>query len=308
MISVEMNNTNTLITGGSGMVGSTINGGIKLSTKDCDLRNWNDTLSLFKDIKPNKVIHCAARVGGVGGNMNYKGTFYYDNIMMNTNVLEAARLTNVEKLVSFLSTCIFPDQVEYPLTEKKIHLGAPHSSNYGYAYAKRMLDVQTEVYREQYGVNFVSVIPTNIYGPNDNFNIDNGHVLPALLHKCYLAKKNGTDLEVWGNGKPLREFIYSEDVGKLTEWALDDYQESEPIIFTTSQEISIKNLVDIIVDKFNFKGKVVWRSDKPNGQFRKPSNNSKLLSYLPDFKFTPIEEGIEKTVNWLMDNYRRIRK
>tara|TARA_Y100000034_G_scaffold52507_1_gene64456 strand:+ start:950 stop:1876 length:927 start_codon:yes stop_codon:yes gene_type:complete len=308
MISVEMNNTNTLITGGSGMVGSTINGGIKLSTKDCDLRNWNDTLSLFKDIKPNKVIHCAARVGGVGGNMNHKGTFYYDNIMMNTNVLEAARLTNVEKLVSFLSTCIFPDQVEYPLTEKKIHLGAPHSSNYGYAYAKRMLDVQTEVYREQYGVNFVSVIPTNIYGPNDNFNIDNGHVLPSLLHKCYLAKKNGTDLEVWGNGKPLREFIYSEDVGKLTEWALDDYQEGEPIIFTTSQEISIKNLVDIIVDKFNFKGKVVWRSDKPNGQFRKPSNNSKLLSYLPDFKFTPIEEGIEKTVNWLMDNYRRIRK
>ena len=308
MISVEMNNTNTLITGGSGMVGSTINGGIKLSTKDCDLRNWNDTLSLFKDIKPNKVIHCAARVGGVGGNMNHKGTFYYDNIMMNTNVLEAARLTNVEKLVSFLSTCIFPDQVEYPLTEKKIHLGAPHSSNYGYAYAKRMLDVQTEVYREQYGVNFVSVIPTNIYGPNDNFNIDNGHVLPSLLHKCYLAKKNGTDLEVWGNGKPLREFIYSEDVGKLTEWALDDYQEGEPIIFTTSQEISIKNLVDIIVDKFNFKGKVVWRSDKPNGQFRKPSDNSKLLSYLPDFKFTPIEEGIEKTVNWLMDNYRRIRK
>ena len=114
---------------------------------------------------------------------------HYDNIMMNTNVLESCRLTKVKNLVSFLSTCIFPDKIEYPLTEKKIHEGAPHASNYGYAYAKRMLDVQTEVYREQYGVNFVSIIPTNIYGPHDNFNIDGGHVIPSLIHKCYMAKK-----------------------------------------------------------------------------------------------------------------------
>ena len=207
-----------------------------------------------------------------------------------------------------MSTCVFPDDVEYPLTEKKIHLGEPHSSNYPYAYAKRMLDVQSRAYNEQYGTNYVTVIPTNIYGPNDNFSIEDGHVLPSLLHKCYLAKQNNTDLKVWGSGKPLREFIYSEDVGKLSEWVLDNYEEQEPIIFSTSEEISIRDVVDIIVDKFDFRGKVVWESDKPDGQFRKPSDNSKLKSYLPDFQFTPIEDGIEKTVEWLVNNYKEIRK
>ena len=298
----------TLVTGGTGLVGSTINADFKLSSKDVDLKQFDITLAVFDFFKPKKVIHCAARVGGLGGNMNYKGEFFLDNIMMNTNVLESCRQVGVEKLVSFMSTCVFPDDVEYPLTEKKVHLGEPHSSNYPYAYAKRMLDVQSRAYNEQYGTNYVTVIPTNIYGPNDNFSIENGHVLPSLLHKCYLAKQNNTDLKVWGSGKPLREFIYSEDVGKLSEWALDNYEEQEPIIFSTSEEISIRDVVDIIVDKFNFKGKVVWESDKPDGQFRKPSDNSKLKSYLPDFKFTPIEDGIEKTVEWLVNNYEEIRK
>jgi GDP-L-fucose synthase len=171
-----------------------------------------------------------------------------------------------------------------------------------------MIEVQSRAYNEQYGTNYVCVIPTNIYGPNDNFNIDNGHVLPALLHKCYLAKQNNTDLEVWGSGKPLREFIYSEDVAKLTEWVLDNYEEQEPIILSPSEGISIKAVVDIIVDKFNFKGNVKWESDKPDGQFRKPPDNSKLLSYLPEFKFTPIEEGIEKTIDWFVKNYDTARK
>ena len=225
---------NTLVTGGTGLVGSTIDADIKLSSSDVDLRDWNSTLKFFEKISPKNVIHCAARVGGVGGNMNAKGEFYYDNIMINTNVLEASRRIGVKKVVSFLSTCIFPDDIEYPLTEKKIHLGAPHKTNYGYAYSKRMLDVQAECYREQYGVDFVSVVPTNIYGPHDNFNINTGHVLPSLLHKCYIANENNTDLEVWGDGSSLREFIYSEDVGKLTNWALNNYDEVEPIIFTTS--------------------------------------------------------------------------
>jgi len=298
-----------LITGGTGLVGSAISTGKKLASSDCDLRDWDKTISLFENLKPEEVIHCAGKVGGLGGNMNYKGEFFYDNIMINTNVLEACRLTNVKKVVSFLSTCIFPDDVEYPITEEQIHNGKPHNSNYPYAYAKRMLDVQSRAYSEQYGTNYVCVIPTNIYGPNDNFSIDNGHVLPALLHKCYLAKKNNTDLKVWGSGKPLREFIYSEDIARLTEWALDEYEEKEPIIFSTSEEIAIKDLVDIVIDKFDFKGNVVWEKDKPDGQLRKPSDNSKLKSYLPDFKFTPIEEGIEKTIDWLMKNYNKgIRK
>jgi len=298
----------TLVTGGTGLVGSAINAGIKLSSKDGNLKDWKTTLSLFEKLNPEKVIHCAGRVGGLGGNMNYKGEFFYDNIMINTNVLEASRQVGVKKVVSFLSTCVFPNEVEYPITEKQIHNGEPHSSNYPYAYAKRMAEVQSRAYSEQYGTNYVCVIPTNIYGPNDNFSLNDGHVLPALLHKCYLAKQNGTDLEVWGSGKPLREFIYSEDVARLTEWALDNYEELEPIIFSTANEISIKDVVDIIVDKFNFKGNVVWQSDKPDGQFRKPADNSKLLSYLPDFEFTPIEDGIEKTVDWLMNNYGIIRK
>jgi GDP-L-fucose synthase len=298
----------TLVTGGTGLVGSTINADVKLSTKDVNLKDWGTTLAVFEFFKPKKVIHCAARVGGLGGNMNYKGEFFYDNIMINTNVLEACRKVGVEKLVSFMSTCVFPDDVEYPLTEKKIHLGEPHSSNYPYAYAKRMLDVQSRAYNEQYGTNYVTVIPTNIYGPNDNFSIDNGHVLPSLLHKCYLAKQNNTDLAVWGSGKPLREFIYSDDVARLSEWALDNYDEQEPIIFSTSEEISIRDVVGIIVDKFDFKGKVIWQPDKPDGQYRKPSDNSKLKSYLPNFKFTPIEDGITKTIEWLVNNYEEIRK
>ena len=305
---IKNSNKGLLVTGGTGLVGSSIKADIKLSTKDVDLRDFQSTLTLFENMRPNKVIHTAARVGGLGGNMNYKGEFFYENIMINTNVLESCRKVGVEKVVSFLSTCVFPDNVEYPLTEKKVHLGEPHSSNYPYAYAKRMAEVQSRAYNEQYGTNYVCVIPTNIYGPHDNFSISNGHVLPALLHKCYLAKQNGTDLEVWGSGKPLREFIYSEDVAKLSEWVLDNYEEQEPIILSTSEEISIKDVVDIVVDKFDFKGNVVWQSDKPDGQFRKPSDNSKLLSYLPDFKFTPIEEGVEKTVEWLIQNYENIRK
>lgn len=297
-----------LITGGTGLIGSTIKNGKKLSSKDGDLRKWEDTIKIFKENNPKKVIHCAARVGGLGSNMNYKGEFFYENIMINTNVLEACRQVGVKKVLSFLSTCVFPAEIDYPLTENKMHLGEPHVSNYPYAYVKRMLEVQTRAYGEQYGTNWTSVIPVNVYGPHDNFSIEDGHVVPALLHKCYLAKINNTPFEVWGSGKPMREFIYSEDIAKLTEWALDNYHEQEPLILSTSQETSIEEIVDIIVDKFNFKGKVVWQRDMPDGQQRKPSDNSKLLSYLPDFKFTPLDEGIEKTIDWIVDNYKGIRK
>ena len=300
----------TIITGGTGLVGSVINidNSVKLSSKDVDLKNWEKTLELFKSLNPKHVIHCAARVGGIGGNMNYKGEFFYDNIMINTNVIEASRRVGVEKVVSFLSTCVFPDDVEYPLTESKIHLGEPHSSNYPYAYAKRMADIQSRAYKEQYDVDYVSVIPTNIYGPNDNFNLEQGHVMPMLIHKCYLAQKNNEDFKVWGTGKPLREFIYSKDVGELTTWALKNYDEPEPIILSTSQEISIKDLVDLIVSGFNYKGKVIFDTDKPDGQYRKPSDNSKLKKYLPNFEFTPVEVGVQKTIEWFIENYEGARK
>tara|TARA_R100001163_G_scaffold65441_1_gene62607 strand:+ start:2571 stop:3479 length:909 start_codon:yes stop_codon:yes gene_type:complete len=297
-----------LITGGTGLVGSSISQGIKLSSKDGDLRDLDKTLEIFDKHKPNKVIHCAGRVGGLGGNMNYKGEFFYDNIMMNTNVIEAARRTGVERLVCFLSTCVFPDDVEYPLTEEKVHLGEPHFSNYPYAYAKRMADIQIRAYREQYGIEYVSVIPTNIYGPHDNFNIETGHVLPSLIHKCYLAQQNNTDFVIWGTGKPLREFIFSKDIAKLTEWVLDNYTDEQPIIFSTSDAVTIKDVVDLIVEYMNFKGNVVWDRDKPDGQYRKPSSTAKLESLIPDYEFTSVEDGLKETVEWFHSNYESLRK
>ena len=296
-----------LVTGGNGLVGSSIKSDVKIG-KEFDLRNSEETNKMFELHKPTHVIHCAGKVGGLSANMNYKGEFFYDNIMINTNVIEFARKHNVKKLVSFLSTCIFPNEIEYPITEKKIHFGEPHFSNYPYAYAKRMADIQIRAYREQYGVEYVSVIPTNIYGPNDNFSLNNGHVIPMLLHKLYLAQKNNTDFIVWGSGKPLREFIYSKDIARLSEWALDNYNESEPIIFGNSEEISIEDLVDLLVKEFNFKGNVIFDKSKPDGQFRKPSDNSKLKTYLPGFKFTPIEEGLKETITWFIENYENTRK
>jgi len=296
-----------LVTGGKGLVGSAINADIKIG-REFDLTSQIETNMAFELHKPTHVIHCAGKVGGVGSNMKYKGEFFYDNIMINTNVIESCRKHNIEKLLAFLSTCIFPDNVEYPLNEKKIHIGPPHTSNDAYAYAKRMSDIQIRAYKEQYGLNYTSVIPTNIYGINDNFSLENGHVIPMLMHKLYLAQKNNTDFIVWGSGKPLREFIYSKDIAKLSEWAIENYNEIEPIIFTNSQEISIMNLVDLLVKEFNFKGKVVFDSTKPDGQFRKPSDNSKLKSYLPDFQFTSIEIGIKETVKWFIENYENIRK
>jgi GDP-L-fucose synthase len=302
------NNLDMLVTGGRGLVGSSLSGDMNRVGSEFDLRDKTVTDKLFSDLSPKNVIHCAARVGGLGGNMNHKGEFFYDNIMMNTNVIESCRVHNVKKLVCFLSTCVFPNDVEYPLTEKKIHLGPPHNTNDSYSYAKRMADIQIRAYREQYGLNYVSVIPTNIYGPNDNFDLANGHVVPSLIHKCYLAKKNNTPFKIWGSGKPLREFIFSKDVGRLTKWVLENYEEEEPIIFSTSKEVSIKDVVDLIVKHMSFNGEVIWESDKPDGQFRKPSDNSKLLSYLPDFKFTSLDDGLKETIDWFISNYENCRK
>lgn len=299
-----------LVTGGYGLVGSEFNKDnfIPLSSSEADLRIKSEVDKVLETITFDGIIHCAAKVGGVGGNMNYKGEFFYDNIMMNTNVIESARQHDIKNLVCFLSTCVFPDSVEYPLTEKKIHLGPPHFSNDAYAYAKRMADVQIRAYKEQYGLNYKSVIPTNIYGPNDNYDIVNGHVIPSLIHKCFLARENKTDFTIWGTGTPLREFIFSRDVAKLTEWVLDNYEENEPIILSTSEEISIKEVVGIITELMNFKRNVKWDSSKPDGQFKKPSDNSKIKNYLPDFKFTPLYDGLKETIEYFENNYNIIRK
>jgi len=298
----------TLITGGGGLVGSAMKSELKLTREFCDLTDRKQTESLFKTIKPEGVIHCAGKVGGIGGNSNYKGEYFYDNLLINTNVIEASRKAGAKRLVAFLSTCVFPDKVTYPLTIDQIHLGEPHESNYPYAYAKRMADVQIRAYREQYGLNYTSIIPSNIYGPNDNFSLEHGHVMPMLIHKLYLANQNKTDFIVWGSGKPLREFIYSKDVAHLAEWTLENYKGTDPLIFSEDEEISIKDIVDILVKEFSFKGRVIFDESKPDGQFKKPSDNSKIKELYPQFEYTPLEVGIKETINWFIENYETARK
>ena len=302
----------TLVTGSSGLLGYAIRqlnpkDTIYITRKDGDLSDFKKTEKIFEQIKPDRVIHLAAEVAGIGGNMIHSGKFFRDNIMININVLEAARLAGVDKLISFMSTCVFPDKCKYPLNEKDIHKGPPHPSNFGYAYAKRMLGIQSAAYRKEWGCNYIVAIPTNIYGENDFWNLDDGHVIPSLIHKCFLAKKNNEDFIVWGSGKPLREFVYSKDVAKLILWAIDKYNEESPIILTNSEENRIKTLVELVVKEIGFQGKVIFDTTKPEGQYRKPSDNSKLKKYLPNFKFTPLDKGIKNTVAWFIKNHPNIR-
>ena len=273
---------NLLVTGGSGLVGS----------------------SITADFKPGRdELDCAARVGGIKANMEHLGEFFYENITINSNVLEAARVCGVNKVVSFMSTCVFPDDATYPLSPDQIHKGEPHSSNYAYAYAKRMLEVQSRAYREQYGCNFVTVIPCNIYGPHDNFDLNSSHVIPALIHKCYVAKENGTDFEVWGTGKASREFIYVEDVAEIVKWVLYNYNDSVPFIISPDEEINMSILAQTIAFKMNFKGNIVYNNNYPDGQLRKPSDNSLLKKCLPEFEFTPVKEGLSKAIEWFSSEY-----
>jgi len=309
-----------LVTGGSGLVGRAVQAMSAIDTqagerwifvgsKDGDLRSMDATKAMFAKHRPTHVLHLAAFVGGLFRNLKYKVDFYRDNVQMNDNVMECCREYNC-KLVSCLSTCIFPDKTSYPIDETMIHNGPPHKSNEGYAYAKRMLDVMNRCYLDQHGCKFTSVVPTNIYGPHDNFNIQDGHVIPGLIHKCYIAKNTGGDFHIWGSGTPLRQFIYSDDLARLMIWTLRDYAEVEPIILSVGEadEVSIKDVALMIVDAMGFTGNVVFDTDKPDGQYKKTACNDKLMKLKPDFQFTPMKEGIQKAVDWFVANYDTARK
>jgi len=184
------------------------------------------------------------------------------------------------------------------------------SSNLGYSCAKRMIDVVNHCYKDQYGLEYTSVIPTNIYGPQDNFSIEDGHVIPGLIHKCYIAKRDKTDFVIWGTGSPLRQFIYSSDLAELTVWALRSYDSIEPIILCGDEEdeMSIRQVAEMIAEAMDFKGKIVCDTTKADGQHKKTASNKKLRSLRPDYKFTPMKEGLRKSVNWFVANYDIARK
>jgi len=303
---------NILVTGGSGMIGGALRDLMPEATfidsKMYDLRNQLDVGYLFINTKPDYVIHLAAKVGGVKANVENLGSFYYDNMMINTNVLDAARKYKTKKVLSFLSTCIYPDEVVYPLTEEQIHDGPPHSSNYAYAYAKRMLDVQSQAYRAQYGCNFITVVPNNLFGEYDNFDLENSHLIPAIIRKVYEAKEENKDVVLWGDGKALREFTYSKDLAKIVLLLLDKYDEREPINVGNTNEYSVKEVAETIADIMSFDGKIIWDETMPKGQHRKPSDNSKLLNMGWDKSdYTPFKKALENTCNWFIENYPNVR-
>lgn len=300
-----------LVTGGSGLVGKALQkvvgqaeNWIFLSSKDGDLRSLEDTRQIFERYQPTRVIHLAAIVGGLFHNMSAGADFFDGNMRMALNVHRCAHEAGVERLISCLSTCIFPDKTEYPIDETMIHNGPPHPSNEGYAHAKRMLDILNRSYHSQFGRRYTSVIPTNIYGPHDNFHLEHSHVIPGLIHKAAISDI----LTVFGTGKPLRQFIYSEDLAKLIVWTLEHYDSVEPLILSVppEQEVSIAKVGELIAGEFGIE--VTYDVSKSDGQYKKTACNQKLMSLLPDFEWTSIEEGIHKTVEWFKQNRETIRK
>lgn len=296
-----------IITGASGMVGTACRN--VLPDASCLSREKFHDLSY--EIEDKSVIHLAARVGGIKSNMDYMADFYRENSIINEKILDYAHKGKAKKVVSLLSTCVYPDApfINYPLTEQQLHLGPPHNSNFAYAYAKRMVDVMSRAYRQQYGCNFITAIPNNLYGENDNFDLENSHVIPALIRKVWEAKINYKNyIECWGDGTPLREFTYAEDIAKILVFLLENYNESEPINIGNTKEYSIKELVDIICKQLDYGGEIVWQTDKPSGQHRKPSCNKKLLDlgWRKEY-YTSLEDGLKKTCDWFIMAYPNVR-
>ena len=301
-----------LVTGGTGMIGAALQSieceAEYLSSKDCDLRDLGNACDIVSDYKPTHVIHLAARVGGVQANSDYLGDFYFDNILINTNTLEACKRNNVKKALSMLSTCIFPDATKYPLTEEQMHSGPPHPSNFAYAHVKRMLDVQSRAYRKQYGCNYITAIPNNLYGEHDNYHLENSHVIPAITRKMYEAKLRNTDVILWGDGSPLREFTYSRDLAEVLLFLLDKYDGEHPINIGSSEEVSIKSAAEVIAKVMHFEGEIIWDVTKPAGQFKKPSDKSRVESIgWSQERYINFVDGIKNTCKWFVENYPEIR-
>lgn len=312
-------NYTCIVTGGSGLVGNGIRMNLGydelknfvfLSSRDGDLRNFNETQAIFEKYKPDYVIHLAAKVGGLFTNMAHKADFFYENSCINNNVIELCRIYKVKKLISCLSTCIFPDKTSYPIDESMLHNGISHNSNLGYGMVKRMIDIQNRVYNDQYGCQFTSIIPTNVYGMFDNFDLQESHLIPALIRKCYEAKRDNTPFVVMGSGTPLRQFIDSRDLGQLILWVLKDYPEIDPIILSVSEsdEVTIKYVAEIIKKCMGYTNDITWDTEKNDGQYKKTACNDKLIKYLPDFKFRDFETSVQETVDWFIENYVSARK
>ena len=324
-----------LVTGGTGLVGCSIkelinstltkneNEYVFLSSKETDLRDPVACEKLFSDGNFHTVIHLASRVGGLYFNTDNNYKIFVDNVKINTNILECCEKYKIKRLINILSTCIFGNDLKYPLTSNQMYDKKPDNSNEGYSQSKRLLATGSELLTKCSDLEIVLLIPTNLIGKNDNFNLHISHVIPGLIHKCFIAKKNleeylykSTDsnstLIIKGTGESYRQFVYALDLGKIILHFIDcklEKQFNQLIVGPpVKDEITIKELVNKIVKEFNFNGKVIFDSDFCNGQHKKTVDDSELLAYIPDFKFTPLDVGLKETIDYFIENYNTIRK
>ena len=308
------NNKKILVTGSNGLLGTSLKeklgeGHVYHTRKDADLTNYDETFNYIKNKIENDgvntIIHCAAKVGGIKANMDSNEEFFKTNYYINNNVLKVSSEFKIENFVNVLSTCIFPsDNVEFPLTPEQIDKGKPHNTNYGYSYAKRLSGYETKIFRNVLNKNWFSVIPTNLYGRHDNFNLETSHLIAGMIHRAYLSKINNEKFVIWGDGEQLRQFVHSDDLADLILWSLENWKSEEHCMLINETEISVLEIANLIKKKFEFNDDdIIFDLSKPKGQHRKPA-----ISHVNDYNFKPIEEGINETIDWFIKNYNTIKK
>jgi GDP-L-fucose synthase len=305
--------TNVLVTGGTGLVGSSIPFGVKPNRQELDLLK-SGSVSAFVEANPtiDTIIHAAGLVGGVKGNTDRIFDFLNENLMMACNVMDAvAKNPQIKEATFILSTCVYPKDVRYPVDAHDLHLGEPHPTNYGYAYAKRMLEVGARALRQQYGKKVRCIVPCNLYGPNDNYSLDSGHVIPSLMHKCYIAKRDNTPFHVWGSGNAEREFMYARDIGKVMKAIhLDKVDTSDIMIVSTGEQHTIRSVVELICKHMDFSGEVVYDTSKPEGILKKPTINDEFVDFSAKagISLTSLDAGLELSVQDFIRRYPNVRK
>ncbi len=299
-----------LIAGSSGLVGSAIVRELKrlnqnvigISSKDVDLLDRDKTFTFVNNLKPTAIIDAAAKVGGIGGNNTYPAEFLTQNLQIQSNLMDAAHAASVSKFVFLGSSCIYPRDCAQPIKEEYLLTGELEQTNSAYAVAKIAGIELIKSYRKEYGYKWISVMPTNMYGPNDNFDLENGHVLPVFIRKFIDVKRSSSsEVRLWGSGAPLREFLHVDDLAKAVVLCMDKYDDSKQINIGSGQEVSIKDLADKISKAVGFSGEIIWDSSKPDGTMRKVLDSSKIanLGWKP---LISLDQGIASTVEWYLQN------
>jgi GDP-L-fucose synthase len=295
------------VTGGAGFLGSFVVEKLKArgaeifvpKIEEYDLTKMDSIKKMYDDSRPDLVIHLAAQVGGIGANREHPGEFFYNNLMMGVQLIHEAYERKIEKFVALGTICAYPKFTPTPFKEEDLWGGYPEETNAPYGLAKKMLLVQSQAYRDQYGYNSIFLMPVNLYGPRDNFNPESSHVIPALIRKCLEAKEAGKDsIEVWGDGSPTREFLYVEDAAEGILLAAEKYNKSEPVNLGSGMEISIKDLITLIAKLTGFQGKIIWDASKPNGQPRRRLDVTRAEDEFGFKAQVNFEEGLYRTIDW----------